>query len=254
MKGIILAAGKGQRLGSATPKCLHQIGAHTILQRQLNALHSAGATQIVCVVGYEQQTVMNAVNQAWPGKVTFVENPDYGSTNTSYSLYLARAQMDQDFFYMNADVVFRADLLTRLMDCASGDASLGIIAKDCCEEEVKVIVESDRIVEIGKHLAPEKCLGEFIGVALFRKSMSKPFCQALEELIEQKHRKNDYFEAALNLITAKTNMMAVNITSIPATEIDFRQDLDHALANHGTFDLVPPNPKETMETNAEKQE
>ena len=216
MKGIILAAGKGKRLGASLPKCLQPIGAPTILQRQLNALAAVGTDQIVCVVGYEKQTVINAVRAAWPGKVTFVDNPDYESTNTSYSLYLARHLMDDDFFYLNADVVFRPDLLTRLITCTTGAASLGIIVKDCCAEEVKVIVESNRIVQISKQLPPAQCLGEFIGVALFRQSMAPPFRQALEQLIEQQQRKMDYFEAALDLITDQVNLTAVDITDIPA--------------------------------------
>jgi choline kinase len=39
--------------------------------------------------------------------ISYIENPNYATTNTVYSLWLAREYFaGQDFFYFNADVLF----------------------------------------------------------------------------------------------------------------------------------------------------
>jgi len=235
MKAFILAAGKGSRLGCDTPKCLQLIGDQTILQRQLEALIIQNVRELVCVVGYKKEVVADAVKKIWPYNVTFVENKVYDTTNTSYSLYLTREYMNEDFFYMNADVVFRPDLLGRL-ESADGDAALGIQHKKCGAEEVKVVVKENRILEIGKDIDPLCCLGEFVGVALFRKSISGRFIEALSRLI-QDGQSHDYFEAALKKITGDTVMTAVDITDIPCIEIDFSEDLKTAQQNARSYDV-----------------
>jgi choline kinase/phosphatidylglycerophosphate synthase len=235
MKGIILAAGKGKRLGLNIPKCLQTVGTKTILQRQLEALAAQGIQELVVVVGYQKEVVSKAVKRMWPHRVMFVENDDYSTTNTSYSLYLARKYMGEDFFYLNADVVFRPDLLDRLVT-ADGDAALAIQYKKCGAEEVKVIVNSSRIVNIGKDIDPSQCLGEFVGAALFRKSMNDRFIEALHLMISDGHSR-DYFEGALQRITGDTVMTAVDITDIPCIEIDFPEDLERAIKNAPGFDV-----------------
>jgi choline kinase/phosphatidylglycerophosphate synthase len=234
MKGIILAAGKGNRLGLSTPKCLQIIGHKTLMQRQLDALSAQDVRDLVCVVGYQKEFVAEAVKKMWPHKVTFVENDSYEQTNTSYSLYLARAYMDDDFFYMNADVAFRPDLLARLVT-VDGDAALAIQHKKCGAEEVKVIVNGSRVMKIGKDLDPSKCLGEFIGVALFRKSINPRFIDALSQMMKE-GRRMDYFEGALQKICVNTSINAVDITDIPCIEIDFPEDLEQANKNASSFD------------------
>ena len=235
MRGIMLAAGKGKRLGKDIPKCLQEIGSKTILQRQLDALDAQGVRSLVCVIGYQKEVVADAVKNCWPYEVVFIDNPRYSETNTSYSLYLARECMADDFFYMNADVVFRPDLLDRLV-VADGDAALGIQHKQCADEEVKVIVNGSHIIEIGKDLDPAECLGEFVGVGLFRKSMSKNFIDSLSVMMDEGHHQ-DYFEGALKRISHEVDMTAVDITDIPCIEIDFPEDLKHARDNAIQFDL-----------------
>ena len=55
MKAIIVAAGRGRRLGTETdeiPKCMVQVGGRPILHWQLDALASAGVDDVVIVRGY----------------------------------------------------------------------------------------------------------------------------------------------------------------------------------------------------------
>ena len=60
MRGIILTAGRGDRLRPITgnrPKCLATVGGCTILERQLRALHACGVSRIVVITGYRSDDV-----------------------------------------------------------------------------------------------------------------------------------------------------------------------------------------------------
>ena len=92
---IILAAGRGRRLGDSTdhcPKPLVPVGGVSILERALCHLARQGCEQAVLVVGYRAADVRKQVGTSFGTmQVTYVENPCFDETNTAYSLWLARA-------------------------------------------------------------------------------------------------------------------------------------------------------------------
>ena len=60
MKALIIAAGKGKRLGSYTknlPKCLLPVADKPIIDHQLAALSANGITDIAIVKGYLADTI-----------------------------------------------------------------------------------------------------------------------------------------------------------------------------------------------------
>ncbi len=93
MKAVILAAGVSRRLlpyTKDTPKCLLNLGDKTIMDYQLSALDQEGVRDIVMVVGYRRDQIMEAARQRFPRmNYTFVTNHRYEETNTAYSLWLA---------------------------------------------------------------------------------------------------------------------------------------------------------------------
>ncbi len=56
--GIILAAGAGTRMQSTLPKVLHEVNGKSMVQSSIDALKKAGAEEIVVVVGYKKEMVM----------------------------------------------------------------------------------------------------------------------------------------------------------------------------------------------------
>jgi len=64
LTAVILAAGKGKRLKSSTPKVLHPICGKPALWHVLNAARAARPTKIVVVVGHGGDAVRNAV-KSW---------------------------------------------------------------------------------------------------------------------------------------------------------------------------------------------
>ncbi len=232
---IILAAGKGTRLGDAVPadlpKCLIDVAGKRILERQLIALARHGVRKAVVVVGYEKQKVMDfckALGSELGLSFEFVENPDYATTNTVYSLYLARRFMRNGFLYLNADVVFAPQIVEHLQFSPYVNA-LAVEFKPCGEEEVKVgLLPSGRIVRIEKSIDPKQSQGEFIGVARFGAATAPLFAASLEYVCEQEKKVAMFFEYALDRIADTMPMFAVSTNGLPVIEIDFPEDLHKA--------------------------
>jgi choline kinase len=228
---IILAAGQSARLRPLTddkPKCLLPMGPKTILDWQLEALKSIGIQDVLMVVGYRKEMIQEHIAAKYPElNVKYVVNEDYLNTNTLFSLNLALEEYQGDFYYLNADVVFDKQILQRLAPCTNG-GYLAVDRKQCREEEVKVIVSGNQITEIGKHLNPDVCYGEFIGVAKFSGEFAERFRQTVRrEAVPGNEMK--FFEHALDHMDDKTGMTAVDITGLPCVEVDFPEDYEYAV-------------------------
>lgn len=230
MKAIILNAGKGGRLGALTddrPKCLVQAGGRPILDFQLDALRQSGVHELVMVVGYRADMIVEHLKRYPEFSVTWIDNPDYTATNTAYSLWLARQEMTGDFLYLNGDVLFHPELIRRLAAAPAANP-LAVERKPCGDEEVKVLLSGTRISAIGKEIQPAAAYGEFIGVARFDGALGPLFSATLTEVIERDQLLKNYFETAVDRMLAKARFTALDISDLPCIEIDFPEDLARA--------------------------
>lgn len=228
---VILAAGQSVRLRPLTddkPKCLLTMGNKTILDWQLQALGVIGTTDVVIVVGYRREMIQSHIETNYPQlNVRYVVNEDFTTTNTLFSLALALQSFAGDFYYLNADVVFE-DAILRRLDPHDGGGYLAIDRKQCREEEVKVVVDGTQILEIGKHLDPDSCYGEFIGVAKFTGEFAERFRSTVAvEAVSGNEMK--FFEHALDVMRDKSGMTTVDITGLPCVEVDFPEDYEYAV-------------------------
>lgn len=230
MKAIILAAGKGGRLAPYTdsrPKCLVQVDGKAILDYQLEALEAAGVEDVVIVTGYRKEMVAEHLKNRGCPEFTLIENERYGETNTAYSLWLARHEMTDDFFYLNGDVLIHPEIIRRLAGSTAPEV-LAMERKTCGEEEVKATLDGVRVTALSKTVPPSEAYGEFIGIAKFSRRFAPSFRAALEEVIEEDKLFTVYFEAALERLLEHHTLTAVDITDLPAIEIDFPEDLTRA--------------------------
>lgn len=226
-------------MGWTKPKCLLEIGGATLLARMLDGVRAAGVRDVAIVVGYERSSVEAEARRSGLN-CTFVTNDDYDSTNTIHSLWVARDLVGGDFLYFNADILFAQDIVTLLL--AKRGNRLAIDAKQCGDEEVKVVVDgNDRIRRIGKNLPPENCAGEFIGIARFVGDTVQALFDALRRYNEDLDRRDLFFEAALDDITSEHELRAVHLGDRPAIEIDTPEDYREALAiwDRGAFAAKP---------------
>ena len=232
MKSVILAAGVSRRLYPLTyemPKCLMKVGDKAILDRQLKTLQSSNISEVIIVVGYYRELIVDYVKSHYNDlNVKFVINHHYFETNTAYSLRLCNDFINNEpFILMNADVLYPKEVLTRVIN-SNYNTVLAVDIKPCGREEVKVIEgEGNRIVAIGKELIEDNSLGEFIGVAKFSKNISSKFMNSLDQLISSGGN-SDYFEAAIHPLMSEHDIYYEDISDLPCIEIDFVEDLEKA--------------------------
>ena len=120
MKAVILAAGVSRRLYPVTyetPKCLMDVGGKPIVDRQLEAIQSAGIIDVIMVVGYYREAIMDHVKSQFPNlNFEFVINHHYFETNTAYSLRLCNPSLNgEPFILLNADVLYPNEVLSRVL-------------------------------------------------------------------------------------------------------------------------------------------
>src|SRR5690349_10697023 len=100
MQAIILAAGRGRRLGPVSSRChkaLLDIGGTTILGRALDSLIGAGVSPITVVTGYRADDIVSFIDAEYPdAAVRYVMNEHYDTTNNIVSLALALENLEYD--------------------------------------------------------------------------------------------------------------------------------------------------------------
>lgn len=121
MKIIILAAGRGSRLGARTkdrPKCMCTLLGRTLLDRALASIERAGFSRqdIGIVTGYKSE--MFAVDH-----VHYFHNQHWESTNMFVSLTMADEWLKKEpCIVCYSDIVFSPHALQRLAACESNVA------------------------------------------------------------------------------------------------------------------------------------
>lgn len=198
------------------------------MHHQLEALKSHHITDIVIVVGYQKEVVQAHAREIPGLNLTFIENLQYESTNTAYSLWLCNEQMNETFVYLNADVLFHPELLQRLLNAPQKNV-LALDNRRCGAEEVKAIVSDGTVEHIGKKLDRDASYGEFIGIGKFHQSTNQSFIDHLAYTVNDQLLKNEYFEYALNRLVKETPFHYVDVSDVPCIEIDFPQDLAEAV-------------------------
>jgi len=183
MKAIIIAAGKGSRLGSLTdntPKCLLEVNGKTILQHQLDAYQENGITDISVIKGYCQDTMNDP-------QLKYYVNDNYENNNILNSLMYAEKEMDEAFVASYSDIIFESKVVNQLLQ-EEEDISIVIDAdwkhyyegrdEHPIEEAEKVIIRQDgSVLQIGKilHDHENNSVYEFIGMLKCTKQGAKIF-------------------------------------------------------------------------------
>ena len=118
MKAIILAAGKGERMGTETenkPKCMIKYKGKAIIDYILEAFYSCSIDYIIIVNGYKNNILEKYLENK---NVNFITNNNYNNTNMVYSLFCAEAQMTDDLIVSYSDIIYKKNVLNSLINNA----------------------------------------------------------------------------------------------------------------------------------------
>jgi len=114
VKAVILAGGKGQRMGSAgrdTPKPMMEVGGMPVLEHQVRLLVSYGFTDVTLVTGHLSQQVEQHFGDGLEYGIHisyFVEKSPLGTTG---ALKEMEPDLPEDFLVLYGDVMLDMDLV-----------------------------------------------------------------------------------------------------------------------------------------------
>jgi L-glutamine-phosphate cytidylyltransferase len=231
---LILAAGRGSRLGTLTddrPKALINLDGVTPLKFQIDILLQRGIGRFIVVTGYRGGMVARASAAAIRGRAELVTvwNPFWSVTNVIGSVWQAREQLRGDFVYLHADTVFAPGILDDALS-APAPVVLPVDFRECEPEQMKAEVADRLVLHLSKELPAERTAGEFIGIGVFRETALSSI-QAGVETVLRRGELGAYFEAAINeAIADGCQVMAIPTDGRPWTEIDFAEDAAAARA------------------------
>ena len=229
MKAIILAAGKGTRLDGAAvkPKCLVEVGGSTLLNRQIETLRASGIREIVVVIGFGG----DSIREHCDNEVSFVENVDFAQTSSLYSLWLAREHLADGFVVLNSDVLFHPQMLADLLESNHPDALLisDTDPNPLGEEEMKIKLQDQFVVDISKTMSPLDADGENVGIVKFGPAGAKVLVQYMNELIANGAKK-DWAPRAFLEYARHHPLHALSTGGLPWIEIDFPEDYQRAVS------------------------
>jgi choline kinase len=247
MKAIILAAGQGTRIRAVhgpRPKCLIRFDrtGRTILDQQIDALFSAGISDIGIVVGYEkEQIIQHAARNhgAHLKRFHFIENPEYAETNNIYSLWGARSWLQgSSFVILNADVVFDERVLPPSL--SSGAPITMIVDPAWRDETMKVIIAGNRVVRMSKQIPRQDFSATYIGITAVDAAAHTLLFDRIESLIRRGER-SVFFNVAVQELSDEGLHVAYSETDgLPWAEIDDPGDLAYAKLH--VFPMLAPLP------------
>lgn len=229
MQAIIMAAGKGSRLGELTkdrPKSFVEIKGKKLIDYNLDMLIQYGIKDIIIVTGHMSEFFED--NYANHPNIRLVYNPFYEMTNVLGSYWCGQKFLTEDFIFIHADSLCDHGIFEDLLE-ARGDVVLPVDFGPCDEEAMKVKVADSKVKDINKTMNPNEADGEFIGIA----KISTATVPVLEGICRETLKDGNFlafFEAALQAIVDKS---LAEVKTIPTEgrfwcEIDFAQDYEKA--------------------------
>ena len=223
-------------LTSENTKCMVKVNGIPMIDRMMGNLDRLELKQIVLVVGYCAEGLMNHVSKLnLKTPVVYVNNEIYDKTNNIYSLYLAKDYLlADDTILLESDLVFEDAVLDKILD--NPYPSLALVAKyeSWMDGTCLTVDDKDNIVTFHsgddfKFHETEKYY-KTVNIYKFSKEFSAthyvPFLKAYSAALGQ----NEYYEQVLKVITLlkKPEIKAVRLEDEKWYEIDNAQDLDIA--------------------------
>lgn len=230
MRAIILAAGRGSRMGALTdalPKCRTVLHGKELIEWQLDSLRDAGIEDIAIVRGYLAET--------FTFDLPYFENTRWAETNMVMSLLAADNWLSADTcIAAYSDIVYSQDAVSRLLG-AAGDITVtydpnwltlwSARFEDPLSDAETFKLRGDQVIEIGNRAESiEEIDGQYMGLVKYTPTGWRQIRDYLEGLSAPKRDKLDMTALLQGLIEADVPVHGTPIAD-RWYEVDSMQDL-----------------------------
>jgi choline kinase len=234
MNAIINAAGRGVRLGSSSPKILLKFGGRTLLEWHALRLRAAGVTELVIVTGHLREQItaeLPQIEQRYELAVREIVNKRF-EQGSVLSFFVSLAEIEAStgpILLMDADVLYPAEMLRRLINSAHSTALLldqNFSTAD--DDPVLVPVKDGRAFDFRKKWSGEaELVGESVG---FFKVAPNDFPMLAAETRARSSGPNcpDSYDDVLRALVVADRFGYEDVSHLPWTEIDFPADVTRA--------------------------
>lgn len=195
IKAIILAAGKGTRLGKYTqnlPKCMLEFFGKTLIERQVEILRACKIEDITIVKGY----MGDKINI--PG-VKYAFNKNFDTTNMVESLFCVQEELEGEVIVCYADIIYERKVIKKVLE---DNSEIGVVVDEDYwdywterlenpQEDVEsLVVNQGKIVELGHpNCDLEKAKLRYVGIIKFSEkgiqNLKKAYFENKQEFFEK---------------------------------------------------------------------
>lgn len=239
MQALMLAAGKGSRLGRYTKdntKCMLEVNGKTLLERCIDALKEANINKLVLVLGYKKENVINYIKEKGLDKkikIEYVFNEVYDTTNNIYSLFLAKDIFKrEDTILLESDLIYEPSIIKELIESKYDNAAVLAKYEQWMDGTVVTLDSEKNILEfIEKQDFDYDKINKYyktVNIYKFSKEYIEKYYIPFLEAYVKAYGNNCYYELVLKVISGinKSLLKGYVIKNKKWYEIDDCQDLD----------------------------
>jgi len=166
MKAVILAAGEGKRLRPFTetmPKVMLPVANKPIIHHVVDALVENGISEIIIVVGYKKESIMQHFKSYDKAKITFAYQEK--QLGTAHALLQAKDYIDDSFLVLSGDNIIGESDVSKIKDNPSEYVML--IKEHAQTSKYGVVsIKNDKLINLIKQ--PDHYLGKFISTGIYK--------------------------------------------------------------------------------------
>lgn len=229
MKAVVLLAGMGRRICEIkgfVHKSLIPINGKPLLYYWIDNVKKCGINTLIPVLGYNGEFVLEEINKYSEGlNVCPVWNDRYKNTNNMVSLLCAASKIDgsEDIIQFNGDMIFEKSILIDMVKENKSCIAVDNMKYDYTIDSPKVRTESDRIIDIGRHINNPKSSGYAVGVYRYSSELWNRYCELATKLSNS--NPNMGFHDPLRLLFEDNIIKPVYISTSLWMDVDDKSDI-----------------------------
>ncbi len=166
MKAVILAAGEGRRLRPFTetkPKVMLPIANKPVLEYVFDAAKNSGITEIIVVVGYKKEAIMEYFKNYKDMDITYVVQDK--QLGTAHALLQAKKHLTSSFIVISGDNIVESNSISKLIKDNS-EYSILIKEHPYPSKYGVIFVEKNHLTKIVEK--PKDEYGKFISTGVYK--------------------------------------------------------------------------------------